>query len=266
MTDNFTAGIVAAWAAVITFVPKLVAFLAILLIGYFIAGWVAKMVDKLLDRMGFDRVIERGGVKQALRGSGMDASDLVSRLAYYALMLFVLQLAFGAFGANPISDVLNRVIAFLPNIFVAIAIVIVAAFVANAVKEIVRGSIGGLSYGNILATIASACILVVGAFAALSQLNIAPMIVNGLFYAMLAIVVGSAVIAIGGGGIVPMRQVWENALNRVGQEAPRLQQEAQNARLRVEPGGAAQVYEAPPPPPPPFTRPEYGGFEERRAG
>lgn len=45
-----------------------------------------------------------------------------------------------------------------------------------------------------------------------NELQIAPAIVNGLFYALLAIVVGSAVIAIGGGGLVPMRDRWKNVL------------------------------------------------------
>ncbi|MGH8887972.1 MAG: hypothetical protein ACRDYX_23000 [Egibacteraceae bacterium] len=50
-----------------------------------------------------------------------DASDLVSKLVYYALMLFVLQLAFGVFGPNPVSDIIRSIIAFLPKVFVAIA-------------------------------------------------------------------------------------------------------------------------------------------------
>jgi hypothetical protein len=236
-----TAGIVAAWTAVITFVPKLIACLAILLIGYFVAKFVGDLVNKLLEKIGFDRAIERGGIKAAMQRSGYDLSDIVAKLAYYAILLFTLQLAFAVFGPNPISDVLNRVIAYLPNVFVALAIVVVSAFIANAVKDLVQASLGGLSYGRTLAAIASVCILVVGVFAALNQLNIAPVIVNGLFYAMLAIVVGSAIVAIGGGGIVPMRGVWERTLTRAEQEAPKLKSQVQNAApLRVEPGGLAQ--------------------------
>ena len=236
--ETTTAGIIAAWTAVITFVPRLIACLAILLIGYFVAKFCGNLVDKLLDKMRFDQIVERGGIKAAMQRSGYDLSDIIGKLAYYAILLFTLQLAFAVFGPNPISDVLNRVIAYLPNVFVAVGIVVIAAFIASGVKDLIRASLGGLSYGRTLATIASACILVVGVFAALNQLNIAPLIVNGLFYGMLAIICGSAIVAIGGGGIVPMRGVWERTLARAEEEAPKLRSQVQNsAPLRVEPGG-----------------------------
>jgi hypothetical protein len=235
----YTGGVAAAWTAVITFVPRLIAALVIFAIGYFIAKAVRTLIDKGLERVGFDRAIERGGIKRAMAQSGHDASDMVAMLGYYTVMLFTLQLAFGAFGPNPISALINNVIAFLPNVFVAMAIIVIAAYVASAVRDIVRGMVGGLSYGGTLANVGSGAILVIGVFAALTQLQIAPAIVLGLFYSMLAIIVGSAIVAIGGGGIVPMRSVWERTMTRVEQEAPRVADEVNNAaRLRVEPGGA----------------------------
>src|SRR3712207_5868389 len=99
------------WNTVATFVPKLVAFLVILLVGWIIAKVLAKAINAVLERVGFDRAVERGGVKKALEKSKYDASDVVAKLVYYALVLFVLQAAFGVFGPNPISDLLTRVIA-----------------------------------------------------------------------------------------------------------------------------------------------------------
>lgn len=217
-----------AWTNVATFTPKLVGFLVILLIGYFVAKAIAKILDKVLERVGFDRAVERGGIKQAMARTSYDASDLVSKLVYYALMLFVLQLAFGVFGPNPISDILASIIAFLPKIFVAIAIVVVAAMIAAAAREIVDASLGGLPYGRALANLAGGAILMVGVFAALNQLEIAPAIINGLFYAILAIIAGSAIVAIGGGGIMPMRRKWEQFLARMEQEAPLIRQGVQS--------------------------------------
>ncbi|HWH68710.1 MAG TPA: hypothetical protein VNT26_04960, partial [Candidatus Sulfotelmatobacter sp.] len=109
-----------------------------------------------------------------------------------------------------------------PNVFVAILIVIVAAAVAKAAKDILQAMLGALSYGRTLATAASAFIVAVGVFAALNELNIAPAIVNGLFYALLAIIAGSAIVAIGGGGIAPMRAQWDRVLGRVEHDAPQL--------------------------------------------
>ena len=232
--DSVVSGTQVALANVFEFLPQLGLFLLILIVGFFISKWVAKAVNAVLERVGFDRVVERGGVKRALARSKYDASDLLAKIVYYTMFLFVLQLAFGVFGPNPISDLLTRVIAFLPSVFVAILIVIIAAAVGAAVKEIVEATLGGLTYGRILARAAGAAVVVVGVFAALSQLEIAPAIVNGLFYAGLAIIAGSTIIAVGGGGIAPMRAQWEKALRKVEEEAPRIRAEAQGATQRVE--------------------------------
>jgi hypothetical protein len=196
--EQFRQGLGDAWAAVATFVPKLIAFVLILLIGYFIAKAIAKIVDGVLERVGFDGMVERGGIGQALERSRFDASDVLAKLAFYVLFLFVLQLAFGVFGPNPVSDLIRGVIAYLPNVFVAIVVIVVGAAIAAAVKEIIEAALGGLSYGKGVAMGASAAILVLAVFAALDQLEFAPSLVRGLYFVILAIIVGSSIVAVGG--------------------------------------------------------------------
>jgi hypothetical protein len=231
--NGFTDGLDRAWGNTAEFIPKLGGFLVILFIGYIVAKVVAKIVSAVLERVGFDRAVERGGIKQALANSNYDASSLVGKVVFYTVFLLALQMAFGVFGTNPISDLLTSVVAYLPKVFVAILIIVVAAAIAAAVKEIVEASLGGLSYGRGLALAASATIVTIGLFAALSQLEIATPIVNGLFYAALAIIVGSAVISIGGGGISPMRTQWEKALSKIEQEGPQMRREAQGSGQRI---------------------------------
>jgi hypothetical protein len=74
-------------------------------------------------------------------------------------VLFVLQFAFCVFGPNPVSTLLAAIIAFLPKIVVAIIIVVISAAIGAAVKTLIQGSLGGLSYGKTLANIASIFIL-----------------------------------------------------------------------------------------------------------
>lgn len=222
-----------AWDSIITWVPKLLGFLLILGIGYFVAKAVEKVVDGILERVGFDRLVERGGLRTALSRSKLDASSILARIAFYVVFLFVLQLAFGIFGPNPISDLIQGIIAFLPKVFVAILIVVITAAVATAAKTLVESLLGGLSYGRTLAMIVSAAIWFVGVAAALNQIEVAPEIVNGLFYAVLALVVGVGIVAIGGGGIQPMRERWQRALSKLDEEAPRLKQEAQASAPRA---------------------------------
>ena len=251
---DWSNGIEDAWSRVASFVPTFVAFLLVLVVGYVVAKALSTLIDRVLERTGFDRAVERGGVRRALAASRYDASDIVAKLVFYGLMLFVLQLAFGLFGANPVSDLITGVIAFLPKLIAAIVIVVVASAIAAAVKDIVGNALGGLSYGRTLATAASVSIIVLGGFMALNQIEIAPEIVNALFYAVLAVVAGSAIVAIGGGGIQPMRARWEQALGRWDEEQPRLRAQIDEARREREAQRAidlrdATVAEAPDPTP-----------------
>lgn len=230
---EWSQGIEDAWSDVAAFVPKLLGFLVVLVVGYFVAKAIARVADTALERAGFDRAVERGGVKQVLARSDYDASDIVAKIVFYALLLLVLQMAFGVFGDNPVSDLITSVIAYLPKVIAAILIVVVASAVAAAARELITASLGGLGYGSMLANVAGIAIVTVGVFAALSQLQIAPAIVHGLFYAVLAVVAGSAIVAIGGGGIQPMRQRWEGVMAAYDKEKPRLQREMRGARQRI---------------------------------
>lgn len=221
------------WSSVVTFAPKLVAFLVILIIGWVVAKLIAKAVDKVLERVGFDRAVERGGIKRALQQSRYDASTIASQIVYYALLLFVLQLAFGVFGANPISDLLAGVIAFLPKLLVALVIVVVAAAIAAAVRDIVSNTLGGLSYGRMLATIASVFILGLGVIAALNQVGIALTVTLPVLVAILGTIGGILVVGVGGGLIKPMQQRWEHYLTRAEQESDNIRQQTSRGDNRA---------------------------------
>ncbi|MEW2379737.1 hypothetical protein AB0883_27035 [Micromonospora sp. NPDC047812] len=219
MRENFGDAVGDALRSVMLFLPKAVAFVAILVAGWLIAKAVLKIVDKVLERVGFDRAVERGGIRRALARSRYDASDIVAKLAYYGVLLVTLQLAFGIWGPNPISDLIAGVIAWLPRAFVAIVIVVVAAAIANAVKDIISGALGGLSYGRILATVASVFILGLGVIAALNQIGVATAVTTPVLIAVLATVGGILVVGVGGGLVRPMQSRWESWLSRAERES-----------------------------------------------
>ena len=215
--------------SVALFVPKLVAFLAILIIGFFVAKLIGKAVDKVLERVGFDKAVERGGVKRALAKSKYDASDIVGKLVYYALLLFVLQMAFGVFGPNPISDLLTAVIAFLPRAIVAVVIIVITAAIAAAVRELISNTLGGLSYGKTLANIASFFIIGLGVIAALNQVGIATTVTLPVLVAVLATISGILIVGVGGGLITPMQSRWEQYLHTASAEADTIRQQVRQA-------------------------------------
>lgn len=213
------------WRNVAAVAPKILVFILILVIGWIVAKLIAKAIDKVLERVGFDRAVERGGIRRALQNSKYDASTIVSKIVYYALLLFVLQLAFGVFGPNPVSALLSGVIAFLPKLFVAIIIVVVAAAIAAAVRDIVSNALSGLSYGRMLANIASIAILGLGVIAALNQVGIALTVTLPVLIAILGTVGGILVVGVGGGLIKPMQQRWEDYLTRAEHEGRKMREQ-----------------------------------------
>ncbi|TCO55006.1 mechanosensitive ion channel family protein [Actinocrispum wychmicini] len=230
------AGLTDAWRAIVTFVPKLLAFLVILLIGIIVGRILAKAVAKILERIGFDRVVERGALKQAMARSSYSASDVVAKIVYYAIVLMTLQIAFNVWGPNPVSDLLTAVVAWLPRLIIAIVIVVVAAAIASAVKDLITNTMSGLSYGRAVATIASVFILALGVIAALNQIGVATTVTTPVLIAVLATIGGIAIVGVGGGLMRPMQQRWEQWLDKAEHEIPRMREtmEAHNG----EPGRA----------------------------
>ncbi len=156
-----------------TFVPKLLGFLVILVVGYFVAKIVGKVVDKLLERAGFDRAVERGGIKRALAQSSYDASDIVAKLVFFAIFIPFLSAAVGTLGINALQEPMAQFIALIPRIIVAIVLVVVGAVIAGTVKSFLANTLGGLSYGSVLANAASILILLGFVKSALDQVGIA---------------------------------------------------------------------------------------------
>lgn len=213
-------GVSNAWSAVATFVPKLVAFLVIFFIGWLIAKVLGKIVAKVLDKIGFNRVVERGGIKQMLEGSNYDASGIIAKIVYYAILLIALEVAFGVFGPNPISTVLTAIVGWLPRAILAIVIVVIVGAIARAVRDLISGTLSGLSYGRMLGTIASVFIWGLGIIAALNQMGIATAVTTPVLITVLATVGGVAVVGLGGGLIRPMQQRWDTWIGRMENQLP----------------------------------------------
>lgn len=222
---DWQGGVSDAWTTIATFVPRLLFFFVILIVGFLIAKALAKVVDSILERVGFDGAVERGGVKQALAKSKYDASDIVAKLVKYAIMLVTLVIAFNVFGPNPISTLLQDVVAFLPRLIVAIVIVVVASAVAKMVKDIVSSTLGGLSYGKVIANIASIFILFLGVVAALNQVGVATTVTTPVLITILATIGGVIVVGVGGGLVRPMQSRWETWLSSAEREKENIRAE-----------------------------------------
>ncbi len=215
-TVDWRGGISDAWSEVASFFPKLIAFLVVMIIGWIVARVIRSVITRLLKKIGFDRIMDKAGIGAPLERAGFaDSGRFIAGIVYFLIWMLVLQIAFGVFGDNPISDALDGVIAFLPKLVIAIVIIIVTGMIANAVSGVLRPALSGLSYGPFLATAAVAAIWVIGGFAALDQIEFAEDIVDTLFTALVSALSLIFVLSFGIGGIWAARdRFWPAVYDR----------------------------------------------------
>lgn len=249
-------GLEQAWENVVTFAPKLLGFFLILLIGFFIAKLLSRLADALLERVGFDGWVERGTLKTAFERAKTEASDVVALIVFWTIFLITLQLAFGIWGPNPITDLIEGIIDYLPNVIAAVIILVIAGAIAKVVTDVLTAALGAVTGGEWIARVAGIAILVLGIFAALDQLEIAPAIVTGLFYALLVVVAGTLVVSFGVGGIPVARRYVEQWAGRAEQKVGEIRTSGSAEAARAEVGnlrGQMETRTAPPQPPPNTT-------------
>ncbi len=246
-------GLEEAWENVVTFAPKLLGFFLILLIGFFIAKLLSRLADALLERVGFDGWVERGTLKTAFGRAKTEPSDVIAVIVFWAIFLITLQLAFGIWGPNPITDLIEGIIDYLPNVIAAVIILVIAGAIAKVVTDVLTAALGAVTGGEWIARVAGIAILVLGIFAALDQLEIAPAIVTGLFYALLVVVAGTLVVSFGVGGIPLARRYVEQWAGRAEQKVGEIRTSGSSEAARAEAKSLRDQMEtrtAPPPPPP----------------
>ncbi len=205
------------WGSVADIVPKIIAFLVILLIGRWIAKLIQKLVTKLLAAVKFDQVMDRAGLGGPLERSGFaDSGRFIALIVYYGLMLLVLQLALSVFGPNAIQSALDGVVAFIPKLIVAIAILVITGLVVNAVNGIFAPAYENLDFGEILQKAVTIGLWMIGVFAALEQVEVAEDVVDTLFTAIVSSLSLILVIKFGVGGIWEARdRFWPAVYDRV---------------------------------------------------
>lgn len=213
------------------FIPKLVGFLVILLVGWIVATLVSKGVTYLLRKVGFDRLGQRIGLQRFEQNMGvhMDAAGILGAVVYWFLFLIFLIPAADALGIPTVSAILNQLVAYIPNVFVAILVLFLGALAATVVADLVRGATASARMGNpnLYATIARVAIIGFAVIVALEQLKIAPDIMNILFTAVVGAAALAFGLAFGLGGRDTARRLLERTEGNVEQVASSAAQQLQ---------------------------------------
>jgi len=183
---------------------KLIAFLLIIVIGWFISSLVAKAVAAVLRKLKIDQLFDRMGFAALTRrmGSQSDSAQIIAEVVKWLIRVVVLVVAFAALGIPAFSVLLTQLLLWLPNLAVAIVVLIVGGLVANALGQIVRGATAEAGFKNpdVLANVARGAIWAFAIVIAVNQVGIASTLVNTLFMGFVGAVALAAGLAFGIGG------------------------------------------------------------------
>ncbi len=216
---------------ILTFIPRLIGFLIILLVGWLIATLVSKALTLILRKVGFDRMSERIGLTRFEQRMGvtMDSAGILGKIVFWFILLIFLVPAADALGVPAVSNILNQLVAYIPNVFVAILVLFLGALAGTVVADLVRGATASVRMGNpnLFANIARFAIIGFAALIALEQLQIAPALINELFGAIVAAVAIAFALAFGLGGQDTARKWLNRGESTVSRAASQLQAQQQ---------------------------------------
>lgn len=200
-------------------IPRIVAALLILLVGYWIAKLIRRFVNSLLEKIGAGKLTRATGLEPTLEQAGTSGVKLIGQVIFFLVFLIFIQLSVEALGVDELTRLLSELIAYLPLIAVALLVFFVAAAIANWAGGVVRPFAESRNMGWI-GTAVRVGILVFGVLAALDVLNLAPSVISKventlLQYLPLSILLAGT-IAFGVGGIKTAQQWWAKLAPRPG--------------------------------------------------
>src|SRR5215208_2768486 len=196
----------------LSYIPQLIGAIVILIIGFLVARALQAVVSRLLQSIGFNQWMERGGIKQFFDQAQTreTPASVLGKLVFWFVFIIALVMAADALGIPQVSAVLAQLVAYIPRVIAAILILILAALLANFLSSVVRGATGS----DILANIARYAIIVYAVFAAITQLGIAVELTAPTFLIVLGAVALAVAIAFGIGGTDVAREILQKAYNR----------------------------------------------------
>ena len=195
--SSLVASLTSAMSLFFAAIPRVVGFAIIIIVGWILSALLARGIAMLLRKARFNHLAERSGFADfvAKSGANTDSSGMIAAIANWFVRLIVLVVAFDALGLPAVSEVLRDLLLWLPNLAVALVVLVIGGLAANAVSRLVRGATAEADLDNpdFLAKLASGAVWAFTVVVAVNQIGVATTLVNTLFMA----VVGAFALALG---------------------------------------------------------------------
>jgi hypothetical protein len=194
--DLFLSSLHTFWGQIALFLPKLLAALLLLLLGFLLARLLRAGVRRGLEAMGFGRMAEKSGLEAMVRQGGVDLSlaGIIAGTVYWLVLLVVAVSAANSLGLESVAGLANKVILYLPNVVVAILVLVFGTLFARVVNRLVFAWLNGAKFPGALgvSTGMEYAVQIFALFLALEQLDIGTTLLTVAF----AIVFGGLVFAL----------------------------------------------------------------------
>ncbi len=189
---------------ILAYLPTLLGALIILIVGWIVAKVIKRLIEGLLKAIRFDTLADKAGVTEILKKGDLKitASQVLSGLVYWLVIIMVLVMVVNALGLHEASDVLASLFAYVPNVIAALFVMVVALFLAGFVSGIVRTAAGNanLPKPELFAGISRWAIIIFASTIALGELGIATLLVTATFNIILGGFCLALALAFGLGG------------------------------------------------------------------
>ncbi|SRR5258708_5855905 len=200
---------------IVGFLPNILAAIIVLLVGWMIAIFLAKVVQKFLVTIKIDSVANRLGLEHLARRAGrhLSVSGFGEWLVKWFILIAVFIAAADILGLTQVSLFLyGKVFPYFGNVIVAVAILMIGIIAANFLGDLVKGTMaaGELHGGDAMSAVTRWAIIIMAVLTALSQLNVATGFIEQLFTAVVAMFAIAGGIAFGLGGKDHAKKVLDN--------------------------------------------------------
>ncbi|MFH1481664.1 MAG: hypothetical protein ABIG67_10375 [Pseudomonadota bacterium] len=200
--------VIGAWDAfatkITTFLPNLIGAIIIFVVGLIIAKLIKMGIVRLLRLVRFDSASEKTGIKSFLdKGSIVRTpSEIIGTLVYWFIMILVIIASFDALGLPIVSDILNDIFRYIPNVVAAIIVLMLGVLFANLLSAVVRtaASNAGLPIAEGMGKAAFYTIVFFSGSIALIQLGIGEEVVTAAFVITFGATALALALAFGLGG------------------------------------------------------------------
>ena len=183
--DVFLASVTSFWTQLAGFVPQLLAAMVLLILGWLVAKVVRTGMVKLLRALQFDRLSERSGIEAFLKQGQLTVSlsGLLAGLVYWLIILIVIVTVSNSLGLHLVAELFNRVVLYIPNVIVAILILVLGAILARFINRLIFAYLNniGLEGALTISTLSEYAVLVFVFFVALEQLEIGRQLITAAF-------------------------------------------------------------------------------------